>query len=84
MKFWLLVLCLFTSVAQALQVTGNRGLTITLPQSPQRIVSLLPSLTEMVCELGRCDRLVGVDRYSNFPAGYCTMGRRPMPTLSTG
>jgi iron complex transport system substrate-binding protein len=27
----------------------------------------LPSLTETVCELGRCDRLVGVDRYSNFP-----------------
>jgi iron complex transport system substrate-binding protein len=32
-----------------------------------RIVSLLPSLTETVCELGRCDRLVGVDRYSNYP-----------------
>ena len=37
-------------------------------QSPQRIISLLPSLTESVCELGQCRRLVGVDRYSNFPA----------------
>jgi iron complex transport system substrate-binding protein len=35
---------------------------------PQRIVSLLPSLTESVCALGACDRLVGVDRYSNWPA----------------
>jgi iron complex transport system substrate-binding protein len=35
---------------------------------PQRIVSLLPSLTETVCELGQCHRLVGVDRYSNHPA----------------
>lgn len=35
--------------------------------SPQRIVSLLPSLTESVCALGECARLVGVDRYSNFP-----------------
>lgn len=34
---------------------------------PQRIVSLLPSLTETVCALGQCQRLVGVDRYSNFP-----------------
>ncbi len=36
--------------------------------APQRIVSLLPSLTESVCELGACSRLVGVDRYSNWPA----------------
>lgn len=35
---------------------------------PQRIVSLLPSLTESVCALGECSRLVGVDRYSNWPA----------------
>lgn len=35
---------------------------------PQRIVSLLPAITEMVCELGACDRLVGVDRHSNHPA----------------
>ena len=39
-----------------------------LPQAPQRIISLLPSLTESVCELGQCHRLVGVDRYSNHPA----------------
>ena len=36
--------------------------------APQRIVSLLPSLTETVCALGACERLVGVDRYSNWPA----------------
>ncbi|EGJ11130.1 MULTISPECIES: ABC transporter substrate-binding protein [Rubrivivax] len=35
---------------------------------PQRIVSLLPSLTETVCALGACARLVGVDRYSDWPA----------------
>jgi iron complex transport system substrate-binding protein len=34
---------------------------------PQRIVSLLPSITESVCTLGACARLVGVDRYSNWP-----------------
>ena len=26
------------------------------------------SLTETVCELGQCHRLIGVDRYSNYPA----------------
>ena len=52
---------------QALQVTDDRGITVQFEKVPQRIVSLLPSLTETVCELGHCQRLVGVDRYSNFP-----------------
>ncbi|MBL8308238.1 MAG: ABC transporter substrate-binding protein [Rubrivivax sp.] len=33
-----------------------------------RVVTLSPSLTETVCALGACSRLVGVDRYSNWPA----------------
>lgn len=59
-----------SSAAQAseIRVNDDRGVTVTLPRSPQRIVSLLPSLTETVCELGQCHRLVGVDRYSNHPA----------------
>jgi iron complex transport system substrate-binding protein len=35
---------------------------------PRRIVTLLPSLTETVCALGACDRLVATDRFSNWPA----------------
>ena len=54
--------------ADALHVTDDRGVSVTFARSPQRIVSLLPSLTETVCELGQCHRLVGVDRYSNFPS----------------
>ena len=54
--------------AAGLQITDDRGVTVELARSPQRIVSLLPSLTETVCELGQCHRLVGVDRYSNYPA----------------
>jgi iron complex transport system substrate-binding protein len=70
MKKMLGALCLLAVLApvQALQITDDRGVVVTLPQSPQRIVSLLPSLTETVCELGQCKRLVGVDRYSNYPA----------------
>jgi iron complex transport system substrate-binding protein len=67
---WLLLslLVLLVGHAQAIQITDDRGAQVTLPAPPQRIVSLLPSLTETVCELGQCQRLVGVDRYSNFPA----------------
>jgi iron complex transport system substrate-binding protein len=35
---------------------------------PLRIISLLPSVTEIVCALGACDRLVATDRYSDTPA----------------
>lgn len=67
--FALLVLfCTVFSPAHALQLVDDRGVTVKFDQSPQRIVSLLPSLTETVCELGQCQRLVGVDRYSNYPA----------------
>jgi iron complex transport system substrate-binding protein len=52
----------------AIQVTDDRQMVVTFERSPQRIVSLLPSLTESVCALGQCQRMVGVDRYSNYPA----------------
>jgi iron complex transport system substrate-binding protein len=58
----------FSCAAQALQVTDDRGVVVQFDKTPQRVVSLLPSLSESVCELGQCARLVGVDRYSNFPA----------------
>jgi iron complex transport system substrate-binding protein len=67
-SLWLLAVCaLGAGVAHAYQVTDDRGVVVNLAQAPQRIVSLLPSLTETVCELGGCARLVGVDRYSDFP-----------------
>lgn len=48
-------------------VTDDRGKQISFAKPPKRIVSLLPSLTETVCALGACDRLVGTDRFSNWP-----------------
>ncbi len=52
----------------AVTVVDDRGQRIDLSAPPQRIVSLLPSLTESVCALQACARLVGTDRYSNWPA----------------
>jgi iron complex transport system substrate-binding protein len=53
--------------ASGIEVTDDRGVVVRLAKSPLRIVSLLPSLSESVCELGQCQRLVGVDSYSNWP-----------------
>ncbi|MBA2961471.1 MULTISPECIES: ABC transporter substrate-binding protein [Ramlibacter] len=62
---WLLLV--LAAGAQALPVTDDRGVTVDLREAPRRIVTLLPSLTETVCALGACERLVGVDDWSNWP-----------------
>lgn len=56
------------TAAPPITLVDDRGTTVALPAPPQRIVSLLPSLTESVCVLGACDRLVATDRWSNWPA----------------
>ena len=61
-----LALAALTAAAQV-ALRDDRGATLTLAAPPQRIVSLLPSLTESVCALGGCARLVGTDRFSNWP-----------------
>ncbi|HKB53318.1 MAG TPA: helical backbone metal receptor [Ramlibacter sp.] len=63
----LLLLCAFALQAQAVQVTDDRGRVIDLPQPPRRVVSMMPGFTEIVCQLGACVRLVGVDSYSDWP-----------------
>jgi len=53
--------------AQSVSAVDDRGVSVVLENVPQRVVSLLPSLTESVCALGKCSTLVGVDRFSNWP-----------------
>jgi iron complex transport system substrate-binding protein len=74
----LFVCCLLLPV-QALHVFDDKGEPLVLAQPAQRIVSLLPSLSESVCALGQCHRLVGVDAYSNYPASL-----RKLPNVGAG
>ncbi|MCP2043559.1 ABC transporter substrate-binding protein [Pontibacter sp. HSC-36F09] len=48
--------------------TDQMGLTVTLPQLPQRIVSLVPSQTELLFDLGLEDRLVGLTKFCIHPS----------------
>lgn len=76
--WWLVVLWGFFAQAHAGELFSARddqGHLINLQAAPGRIVSLLPSLTETVCVLGACERLVGVDRWSNWPASVRGLAR---------
>jgi len=53
--------------ASSITLHDDAGRRLHLAAPPQRIVSLLPSLTESLHALGAGARLVGVDRYANWP-----------------
>jgi len=40
---------------------------VTIPQEPQRIISVAPSNTEILFALGLEDKIVGITNYCNFP-----------------
>jgi len=65
----LMLLCLAAGspAAGAGTHTDARGLAITVPEAPERIVCLAPGITETVYFLGLGDRVAGVTRYSTFP-----------------
>lgn len=73
---FLLALCVLAPLAQSARagtLTDDRGVALRFEQPPRRIVSLLPSLTETVCALEACDRLVGIDDFSNWPVSVRTL-----------
>ena len=49
-------------------VVDPAGRTIEVPTDPRRVVSLAPSITEIIFALGQQTRLQGVSRFSDFPA----------------
>jgi iron complex transport system substrate-binding protein len=60
-------------------ITDSAGRTVTLAAIPARIISLAPSNTEIVCALGACDKIIGTDQFSDFPAQVKTL-----PKVSDG
>ncbi len=76
MKSRLLIIILFFNIAVfftlcspvlARIVTDQLGRKITLPDYPQRVVSLAPSITEIIYALGQQHRLKGVTLFSDYP-----------------
>lgn len=49
--------------------TDQMNRTVNIPAHPQRIVSLVPSQTELLVDLGLADRLVGLTKFCVHPKG---------------
>jgi iron complex transport system substrate-binding protein len=48
-------------------VTDSRGTEIAVAQVPKRIVSMVPSTTEVIYALGAGDSVIAVSKYCNYP-----------------
>lgn len=57
-------------------VTDALGRCLAVPAVPRRIVSLVPSLTELLFALGLSERIVGVSDYCLFPEDEVARRRR--------
>ena len=58
---------LVNAPAGAFTLRDSRGKDLVLPSLPDRIVSLVPSVTEVVYALGGQDRLVGITDFCDWP-----------------
>lgn len=53
--------------SDARTVTDQLGRLVTVPDKPQRVVSLAPNITEIIFAIGQEHRLKGVTMYSDYP-----------------
>lgn len=52
---------------EARSIQDQTGRKVSVPENPRRVVSLAPSITEIIFALGAGDRLKGVTEYCNYP-----------------
>lgn len=63
--------------AEPIQVTDDRHRIVSLASPAQRIVSLGPSMTELLFAIGAGDQVIAVDQASDYPAQIATKYKIP-------
>lgn len=63
----LLFIVVMAFPASARIVTDQTGRRVDIPENPQRLISLAPSITETLYALGLGDRIVGDTEYCDYP-----------------
>jgi len=63
------IMALFPSLedVRGEMITDQLGRQMDVPENPQRVISLAPSITEIVFDLQQEKRLVGVTQFSTYP-----------------
>lgn len=67
---WVVILAVVPAAATAQarrSVQDQLGRTVSVPEHPQRVIALAPSITEIIFALDRQSCLVGITRYSDYP-----------------
>lgn len=62
-----LMVCLSAAPFPARIITDQTGRKVDVPENPQRLISLAPSITETLYALGLGDRIVGDTDYCDYP-----------------
>jgi len=68
----ILIGCLFLSgfsFSSPVELNDINGKLIQVTQNPQRVVSLVPSVTEVIFKLGADESLKGITYHSTYPSG---------------
>lgn len=66
--FMLCLLSVLPASGAAQLVTDQLGRQVHLPDCPRRIISMAPSITEILFALDLSDRLVGATQFSDYPS----------------
>ena len=67
-QFWPLTIILVIALCAVFFSKQDDAVSITPIATPQRIISIAPSITEMAFAIGLDDKIVGVSDYCDYPA----------------
>ena len=71
----IMVLIMVTASAAGVDITDTRGRQVHFETVPVRAVSIVPSITEIICNLGAAEFLAGVTYHSSLP---CQKNHKPI------
>jgi len=70
-----------TIVGETITVTDSLGNVVTIPAEVERVASMRSGITEVICALGECDKLVAVDEMVQGGFSYGEFITRVHPEL---